>query len=205
MLHALPSIGIFAQLAVAPAAAPSAVPFDTTVAAPTSSGVALNLESGGKVRIVGGDSKVVRVQVTDRGKRCADCIVAVSKLGYGIDVRTGRTRALETAADLQIQVDVPTQSNILLTSAGGPVEIEGVDGFISGTTEFGALRLQRLSGAVKLETKRGDVILRQSYVKGSVHTDAGRVLLEDIGGDVQGTSSKGGVIERRVERVPRTS
>jgi hypothetical protein len=27
------------------------------------------------------------------------------------------------------------------------------------------------------------------------------VLLEDVGGDVQGTSSKGGVIERRVERV----
>ena len=205
MLHALPSIGIFAQLAVAPAAVPSAVPFDTTIAAPTSSGVALNLESGGKVRILGGDSKVVRVQVTDRGKRCADCIVAVSKLGYGIDVRTGRTRAVETPADLQIQVDVPTQSNILLTSAGGAVEIEGVDGFISGSTEFGALRLTRLSGAVKLETRRGDVILRQSYVKGSVHTDAGRVLLEDIGGDVQGTSSKGGVIERRVERVPRTS
>jgi hypothetical protein len=31
------------------------------------------------------------------------------------------------------------------------------------------------------------------------------VLLEDIGGDVQGTSSKGGVIERRVERVPKAS
>jgi hypothetical protein len=205
MLHNIPVIGLIAQLAIAPVTAPSAVPFDTTVAAATSSGVALNLESGGNVRIVGGDSKVVRVQVTDRGKRCADCIVAVSKLGYGIDVRTGRTRTLKTAADLQIQIEVPTQSNILLTSSGGPVEIEGVDGFISGTTEFGALRLQRLSGTVKLETKRGDVILRQSYVKGSVHTDAGRVLLEDIGGDVQGTTSKGGVIERRVERVPKTS
>jgi hypothetical protein len=206
MLHTLPVIGMLAQLAIAPTSAmPRTVPFDTTIAAPVSSGVALNLESGGKVRIVGGDSKVVRVQVTDHGKRCADCIVAVSRLGYGIDVRTGRTRTLETAADLQIQIDVPTQSNILITSAGGPVEIEGVDGFISGTTEFGALRLLRLSGAVKLETGRGDVILRQSYVKGSVHTDAGRVLLEDIGGDVQGTSSKGGVIERRVERLPRTS
>ncbi|HKP15838.1 MAG TPA: hypothetical protein VJT85_07235, partial [Gemmatimonadaceae bacterium] len=59
----------------------------------------------------------------------------------------------------------------------------------------------RLSGAVKLQTKKGDVTLRQSYVKGSVHTDAGRVLLEDVGGDIQGTSSKGGVVERRVERV----
>jgi len=205
MLHALSSIGILAQLAVASTAAPSAVPFDTTIAAPTSSGVAVSLESGGKVRIVGGDSKAVRVQVTDRGKHCADCIVAVSRLGYAIDVRTGRTRAVETPADLQIRIDVPTQSNILLTSAGGSVEIEGVDGYISGTTEFGALHLTRLSGALMFETKRGDVVLRQSYVKGSVHTGAGRVLLEDIGGDVQGTSSKGGVIERRVERAPRSS
>jgi len=205
MLHALSSIGILAQLAVASTAAPSAVPFDTTIAAPTSSGVAVSLESGGKVRIVGGDSKAVRVQVTDRGKHCADCIVAVSRLGYAIDVRTGRTRAVETPADLQIRIDVPTQSNILLTSAGGSVEIEGVDGYISGTTEFGALHLTRLSGSLMFETKRGDVVLRQSYVKGSVHTGAGRVLLEDIGGDVQGTSSKGGVIERRVERAPRSS
>jgi hypothetical protein len=119
----------------------------------------------------------------------------------GIQVLTGRTRDASTPADLQIVVEVPTQTNILLTSAGGQVDIEGIDGFVSGTTDFGAVHLFRLSGAVKVETKRGDVTLRQSYVRGSVHTNAGRVLLEDVGGDVQGTSSKGGVIERRVERV----
>jgi hypothetical protein len=205
MLHAL-YFGMIAQLAVAPAAqpadAPSMIPFDTTLAAPALNGVALNLESGGAVRIVGSASNVVRVQVTDHGKRCADCIVAVSQMRNAIDVRTGRSRDYATPADLQIQVEVPTQTNILLTSAGGQVDIEGIDGYVSGTTDFGALHLFRLSGAVKLETKRGDVTLRQSYVKGSVHTDAGRVLLEDVGGDVHGTSAKGGVTERRVERVP---
>ena len=204
MLHALPYIGLFAQLAVAPTvpvAVPSAVPFDTTIAAPKFSGVALNLEAGGRVRIVGGSSNVVRVQVTERGKHCDDCIVSVSEMRNGIDVRTGRTRLYGTPADLQIQVEVPTQTNILLTSAGGQVEIEGIDGYVSGTTDFGAVHLLRLSGAVKVETKRGDLTLRQSYVRGSVHTNAGRVLLEDVGGDVQGTSSKGGVMERRVERV----
>jgi hypothetical protein len=202
MLLFIPFIGLFAQLAVAPAIhAPSAIPFDTSIAAPSFSGVALNLEAGGKVRIVGGTSKLVRVQVTDRGKHCADCIVSVSEMRNGIQVLTGRTRDVNTPADLQIEVEVPTQTNILLTSAGGQVEIEGIDGFVSGTTDFGAVHLFRLSGAVKLETKRGDVTLRQSYVRGSVHTNAGRVLLEDVGGDVQGTSSKGGVIERRVERV----
>jgi len=205
MLLSFPFVALVAQLAVAPklngADGPSAIPFDTTIAAPNFSGVALNLAAGGKVRIVGGSSKIVRVQVTDHGKHCADCIVSVSEMRNGIHVLTGRTHDVNTPADLQIQVEVPTQTNILLTSAGGQVEIEGIDGYVSGTTDFGAVHLFRLSGAVKVETKRGDVTLRQSYVRGSVHTNAGRVLLEDVGGDVQGTSSRGGVIERRVERV----
>ena len=206
MLLSLLSIPLFAQLAIAPttsrADAPRSIPFDTTIAASSFSGVALNLAAGGRVRIVGGASKVVRVQVTDRGQHCADCVVSVSEMRNGIQVLTGRTSASGAPADLQIQVDVPTQTNVLLTSAGGPVEIEGIDGYVSGTTDFGTVHLFRLSGAVKVETRRGDVTLRQSYVRGSVHTDVGRVLLEDVGGDVQGTSSKGGVVERRVERVP---
>jgi len=204
MLHAITHIAFFAQLAVPSTvpepSAPSVVPFDTTISVARLAGVALSLEAGGRVHITGGDTKTVHVQVTDRGKRCTDCIVAVSQMGNAISVRTGRARTPRELADLQIQVDVPTQTNILLTSAGGPVEIEGIDGFVSGTTESGALQLLRLSGAVKLETKRGDVTLRQSYVRGTVHTNDGRVLLEDVAGDVQGTTSKGRVTERRVEK-----
>jgi hypothetical protein len=204
MLHAISYIGLFAQLAVTSSvpepSAPSVVPFDTTIAVTRLAGVALSLEAGGRVRIVGDTTRVVRVQVTDHGKRCADCIVAVSQMGNAISVRTGRARTPRELADLQIQVDVPTQTNILLTSAGGQVEIEGIDGFVSGTTDSGALQLSHLSGAIKLETKRGDVTLRQSYVRGSVHTSDGRVLMEDVSGDVQGTTSKGRVVERRVEK-----
>jgi hypothetical protein len=205
MLHAITHIALFAQLAVTSTvpepSAPSMVPFDTTISVAKLAGVALSLEAGGRVHIVGGDTtKAVHVQVTDKGKRCADCIVAVAQVGSAISVRTGRARAPHELADLQIQVDVPTQTNILLTSAGGPIDIEGIDGFVSGTTESGALQLLRLSGAVKLETKRGDVTLRQSYVRGTVHTNDGRVLMEDVSGDVQGTTSKGRVTERRVEK-----
>jgi len=207
MLHSILHVGLFAQLAISSTvpepSAPSVVPFDTTIAVTRLAGVALSLEAGGRVRIVGGEAKAVRVQVTDHGSHCADCIVAVSQMGGAISVRTGRARSPSELADLQIQVDVPTQTNILLTSAGGSVEIEGVDGFVSGSTESGAIQLLRLSGAVKLETRRGDVTLRQSYVRGTVHTYDGRVLLEDVSGDVQGTTSKGRVTERRVEKGPR--
>jgi len=206
MLHALTHIAFFAQLAVSSTvpepSAPSVIPFDTTISVAKLAGVALSLEAGGHVRIVGGDTiKAVHVQVTDKARRCADCIVAVSQLGNAISVRTGRSRTPRELADLQIQVDVPTQTNILLTSAGGPVEIMGLDGFVSGTTESGSLQLDHLSGAVKLETRRGDVTLRQSYVRGTVHTNDGRVLMEDVAGDVQGTTSKGRVTERRVEKA----
>lgn len=203
MLHAISNFVLFAQLAVAPTVhAPSKLPFDTAVAAPARGSVALALETGGAVRIVGGDGKVVRVKVTARGRHCTDCIVAVYQTPNGLEVRTTRTRAHDQPADLQVQVDVPTQTNITLTSAGGAVDIEGIDGTVSGTTEFGALNLLRLSGPLLLETKRGDVALRQSYVRGRVHTNAGRVLLEDVGGNVRGTTGRGTIVERRVERVP---
>src|SRR5215207_9921932 len=100
MLHALSNIVLFAQLAVGPTVhAPSKVPFDTAVAAPAFASVALSLEAGGAVRVVGGDSKVVRVRVTERGRHCADCIVAVYQTPNGIEVRTGRTRAHGRLAD----------------------------------------------------------------------------------------------------------
>ena len=127
MFHALLFLALFAQLAAAPTVhrAPSRIPFDTTLAAPTSSSVALALESGGAVRVVGGDTKVVRVKVTDRGRHCADCIVAVYHTMNGIEVRTARTRANATPADLQVQLDVPTQTNLTITSAGGGTSARG--------------------------------------------------------------------------------
>jgi hypothetical protein len=204
MFHTFSTIALLAQLAVVPTnhRADAPIPFDTTLATPTATNVALALEAGGAVRVVGGDTKVVRVKVTDRGRHCADCIVAVIQAREGIEVRTARTRAVNSPADLQVQVEVPMQTNVTLTSAGGAVEIEGIDGTVAGTTEFGTLDLFRLSGPLMLETKRGDVTLRQSYVRGRVHTNDGRVLLEDVGGNVRGTSARGTVIERRVERVP---
>ena len=107
MLLALSHFALLAQLAVNSTvpepSAPSVVPFDTTISVTRLAGVALSLEAGGRVRIVGGDTKTVRVQVTDHGKRnCMDCIVAVSQMGNAISVRTGRSRAPRELADLEI-------------------------------------------------------------------------------------------------------
>jgi hypothetical protein len=177
------------------------VPFDTTLAVATNARLAVDLATGGAIRITGGESKTVRVRVSEQGRHCADCLVTVTHTGSAVHVRLRRTLQMGAPSDLQVEIEVPVQCNIELSSIGGAVEIEGIDGSLSGTTNSGALTLRRISGAVELQTRRGDVTLRESYVSGALRTLDGRVLFEDVGGSVVGTSAKGRVILRRVERA----
>lgn len=177
------------------------VPFDTTLAVATGAHLRLDAATGGAIRIAGGETRTMHVRVSEHGRHCADCVVVVTHAGALVHVRVRRSASSGAAADLQIEIEVPVQCAIELTSAGGPVEIEGIDGTLSGSTQAGALNLLRISGAVDLHTRRGDVTLRESYVSGTLRTLDGRVLFEDVGGSVVGTSANGRVILRRVERT----
>jgi hypothetical protein len=181
------------------------IPFDTALAVASSANLAVDLATGGALRILGGQSKVLRVHVTENGRPCVDCVVAVTHTATGVQVRTRRGLPSGVPADLLVEIEVPVQTNVELSSAGGRVEIEGIDGTLRGATQTGALTLRRISGAVELQTRRGDVTLRESYVHGTLRTLEGRVLFEDVGGSVEGESAKGRVIKRRVERAPTRS
>ena len=177
------------------------IPFDTALVVATSPTLSIDLETGGAIRIVGGTAKVLRVRVSEPGRVCTDCAVAVTNSGPNVQVRTRHGASSRGQSNLQLEIEVPVQCNIELSSAGGGVEIEGIDGTLSGTTQSGELSLRRISGAVELQTRRGDITLRESYVSGTLRTLEGRVLFEDVGGRVEGESAKGRVIKRRVERT----
>ena len=201
MLHTLIASALLsATTHVTPVALPAALPrelLDTAMAAPVAKRLMLDLRSGGSVRITGGQDKVVRIRVTDAGRACGDCGVQLQQGADGITLKSGSAAA---GSKLDFEIEVPEQFDLDLSSAGGQVKIEGVAGTIKGSTDSGALDLRRLSGSVDLETKRGDVTLRESYVSGRVHTVGGKVVLEDVSGTVAGSSGKGKVIERRVQR-----
>ena len=173
---------------------------DTTVAVTSATNLSLDLKTGGSVKISGGADKIVRVRVTENGRTCADCRVELQQTSAGIQLRSHRTALNAAPAQLRFEIEVPNHFNVDLASAGGEVEIEGVDGEIKGQTQSGALNLRRLSGAVDLQTMNGDVTMRESYVSGRVRTMGGKVLLEDVTGTVDGSSQNGKVIERRVTR-----
>jgi hypothetical protein len=205
MMHALVTTALLTALAnAAPvpqtmlADASTRVALDTALAAPAAKRLTLDLTSGGTVKITGSKDKVDHIPVTENGRACGDCGVRLEDGGDGVKVHSTRPAA---EGALRFEIEVPEHFDVQLASAGGEVQIEGVDGEIKGETASGALDLLRLSGTVDLVTKRGDVTLRQSYVSGRVHTNDGRVLLEDVGGNVAGSSQDGKVIERRVERT----
>lgn len=200
MLHTLLVTALVSASAHAtPVTLSSAMPrvsLDTAVAASAAKRLTLDLRSGGRVSITGSQEKFVRIRVTENGRPCGDCGVQLGDGADGIQVRSLRPMG----GELQFEIEVPEHFDLDLNSAGGAVRIEGVDGAIKGSTASGGLELRRLSGSVDLETKRGDVTIRESFVSGRVHTLGGRVLLEDVSGTVAGSSAKGKVIERRVQR-----
>jgi len=182
---------------VSPARQPI-VTLDTTLAVPAATRISLDLKSGGSVKIVGGTDKVVRVRVTEDGRECNDCNVKLEQTSQGLQVRSDRPAT--GGSQLNFEIQVPIHFDVELTSAGGEVQIEGLDGAIKGQTQSGSLTLRRLSGEVDLTTMRGDVMLKESYVSGKVSSGSGKVVLEDVSGTVQGIAQGGKVIERRVTR-----
>ena len=196
----LPTALLSVATHVAPVARalPPVVALDTTLAVPAATRLSLDLKSGGAVKITGGADKVVRVRVTENGRECKDCNVKLEQTSQGLQVRSDRPVA--GGSQLRFEIEVPSHFDVDVASAGGEVQIEGVDGAIKGQTESGALTLRRLSGDVDLKTMRGDVTLKESYVSGRVASGSGKVLLEDVSGTVQGAAQDGKVIERRVTR-----
>ena len=201
MLHTLLATALVSAGAHAtPVAVPSMsarVSLDTAVAAPVAKRLVVDLRAGGTITITGSQDKLVRIRVTENGHACGDCGVTLGEGADGIQLRSTKPA---TVGQLNFEIEVPEHFDLDLSSAGGTVRIEGVAGTIKGTTASGSLDLRRLSGTVDLETKRGDVTLRESYLSGRVHTVGGRVVLEDVSGTVAGSSGKGKVIERRVQR-----
>jgi hypothetical protein len=203
MLHCLPNLLVRLAVGASAIAAPDnpqPVFFDTTLAVMSERKLSLDLRTAGVILVTGGLSTLLRIRVSDHGRPCGDCRVEVTRSNGAIELIANRAAPGVQPGDLQLQIELPAHFDIAVASAGGDVQIEGVDGNVSGQTRYGALRFTRLSGSVSFETARGDVTLKQSYVNGSVRTLEGRVLMEDVNGTVEGETRKGKVIKRRVER-----
>ena len=161
-----------------------------------------DLRTGGNITIVGWSSESVKVSAEITG-RSADIVdLTVEEHGGGVLIRSEfieHRKSQNTSADFEVWV--PSIFDVKISSMGGGISIDGVEGTFSGKTMGGKIKLTNLKGELQLTTMGGSITLTNSDVDGRVKTMGGKALVEDVFGDVKVTSMGGEVTHRRVTRT----
>ncbi len=160
----------------------------------------VDLETGGAVEIRGGAGDQVVVDADVHGRDADKIRVTAEKQANGVRVHaeyTGRSHNVSGGADLT--VTVPAKFDLDLSTTGGQLHIEGVDGRMTGQTMGGGLELRDLRGHLSLSTMGGNVTFHRvsGGLKGT--TMGGRVRILDAPADAAGAAAGASGSDKVVE------
>ena len=154
----------------------------------------MDLQCGGKIIITGWDQDKVSVTAELRGRDGRDGRVDMEEVSTGISITCDyERRRRNSSSDNEFRINVPKKFDLDLSTAGGRISVDGVEGTLDGTTMGGELDLTNLGGTITFKTMGGGVTLTKSNVDGEVSTMGGKVLLRDVVGNVSGHSMGGAV------------
>jgi DUF4097 and DUF4098 domain-containing protein YvlB len=102
------------------------------------------------------------------------------------------------SSDIVFRIKVPPHFRPKISTAGGDVNVTGVDANVRCETSGGTLKLFSIVGDIYGETSGGDVLVRN--VTGDVqgHTSGGDIKVDSVLGSVKVTTSGGEVVLLRV-------
>lgn len=166
-----------------------------------------DLDTGGRIDVLGWDRELISVEVLKAGRDAAECRIDFQETGSGLRITSeyeGSGRSYST--NISFVVRVPRRFDLDFDSMGGSIHVCGVEGRISGKTMGGRLDLNNLAGTINLMTMGGGINLTNSEIEGKVETMGGRVLIENVLGDVRGSTMGGDVVRRNTgNRTGRTA
>jgi len=175
-------------------------PIDKSVALTPGQRVAVTLETGGDLIIHGGPSLQIRMHAAVAGP---DASLTHVSLEPGI--REARLRAYSErkgpTVDVKVEVWIPAQTDVRISSAGGTLELDRVDGSLSGSTGGGEITVRDSRGSLSLSTGGGDVHVSDSDLSGLITTGGGRGILERVTGGLIVEQRSNGRASRAVERA----
>jgi hypothetical protein len=102
--------------------------------------------------------------------------------------------ALVGGPHVRVRIRVPREFSVDVSTAGGSVELEGLEGEVRARTSGGRIELERIEGDVDAETSGGAI--QAGRIQGGLRarTSGGPIRLFEIEGDVEAQTS-GGPIE----------
>ncbi|MDH3685222.1 MAG: DUF4097 domain-containing protein [Myxococcales bacterium] len=121
----------------------------------------------------------------------------------GNEVRlTGRVRGgwlnLFRGREVRVRARVPREFSVAVTTRGGRVDVEEVDGTVEVRTTGGNIDVDQISGDLELHTTGGTIDATEIVGDTQATTTGGSIRLEEVTGDVEARTSGG---EIRVQEV----
>ena len=94
---------------------------------------------------------------------------------------------------LVIEVETPEAFNVDLTTSGGGIRLDNIDGEVDGRTSGGSIRLSGTSADARLTTSGGAIVVGEVGGHVSAKTSGGRIAIEHAGGGVRAKTSGGSI------------
>jgi len=154
--------------------------------------IQFDFKSGGSANLVGWDKPEAQVTYSQTGSGPKHNIQILQQ-GGGLLITSDSELHEGGSRNLEFQVRLPSRSNVSFESAGGNLQIMGLEGDITGNTMGGALNLSNVNGTITFKTMGGQIDVISSALDGSVITMGGTVYLKDVTGDLDAKSMGGNV------------
>jgi beta-lactamase regulating signal transducer with metallopeptidase domain len=183
-----PSLGTNRRIAIDTA-------FQLSVPARSAGTLTIDLKTGGKVDIIGWDKPEIVVRASLAGRDWRETQVRLQPSDGGARLESdfapgGSSRS----SSHTFAINVPRNYNVRISSSGGSLSINGVDGIFTGHTGGGQIDIRKANGEVDIRTGGGKIHVSDSRLNGSVSTGGGIVTIERVSGDLKGNSGSGPVI-----------
>jgi DUF4097 and DUF4098 domain-containing protein YvlB len=154
----------------------------------------------GSIQVKGSSSGAVKVLAYLEGDRDAidEYTIEASQEGGGVSVR-GRSKKdfwkFWSWDDLQVRVtvEVPRSYNLRLSTAGGNLTIEDLEGRVEGETSGGNIDGRNITGNVGVETSGGNLSFEEITGDLRAETSGGNIAVRRVKGSVAVETSGGNV------------
>lgn len=164
--------------------------------------VRLDVDGGGKVRVVGDGGDKIRVDFTWRESLQRPTVEA-RREGERLLVRTNCPDAFDTFCTVEATVHVPTGTAV---DGGGssPVEVVDVAGEVAVNVDNGSVRVEGARGRVRVEGNNGSVTVADSTGPMVLRTSNGSIHIERAEAPTVDAETSNGRLELDLIEAPRS-
>jgi hypothetical protein len=167
--------------------------------------------SGGSIRVEGGNSSQVKVEMYVKSSKRSDDIKDLLENDYEIRIEKTGSRIEAVAKrvgkgfswngiSISFVVYTPKDFACELNTSGGSLKLSGVAGKAHELkTSGGSITAESMSGRLTANTSGGSITINRYKGNLDAKTSGGSIKLEDIEGDIKATTSGGGIKISSVE------